>query len=218
MRHTKTLGLMMFGLLVASSASAQRDPSADARDLALLRAVYAWENPVVTVPLRVANQTSYPAFALVPVAVYAAEQDWQPAARVVASEAAAGVITMALKYGLKRPRPYVTHADLPLRTDNLDRAVLKKASYSFPSGHAAFAFAAATSLSLSYPEWYVIVPAQVWAGAVSVSRLWHGAHYPSDILAGAAIGFIAAGAVDVLWPDGDESSPQGVPVQIRLRF
>jgi membrane-associated phospholipid phosphatase len=45
-----------------------------------------------------------------------------------------------------------------------------------------------TSLSVAYPKWYVIAPAYTWAAGVAYSRLALGAHYPSDVLAGAIIG------------------------------
>ena len=61
-------------------------------------------------------------------------------------------------------------------------------SPSFPSGHTATAFALATSLSVKYPKWYVIAPSALWACSVGVSRMNEGVHYPSDVLAGAAIG------------------------------
>ena len=60
--------------------------------------------------------------------------------------------------------------------------------FSFPSGHTATAFALATSLSVKYPKWYVIAPSALWACSVGVSRMNEGVHYPSDVLAGAAIG------------------------------
>jgi membrane-associated phospholipid phosphatase len=46
----------------------------------------------------------------------------------------------------------------------------------------------ATSLSITYPKWYVIAPSAIWACGVGFSRINQGVHYPSDVLAGAAIG------------------------------
>ncbi|MFY7909200.1 MAG: phosphatase PAP2 family protein, partial [Emticicia sp.] len=46
----------------------------------------------------------------------------------------------------------------------------------------------ATSLSLTFRKWYVVIPAYTWASAAAYSRLHLGVHYPSDVLAGAAIG------------------------------
>ncbi|HSC36729.1 MAG TPA: phosphatase PAP2 family protein, partial [Chitinophagaceae bacterium] len=64
--------------------------------------------------------------------------------------------------------------------------------YSFPSGHTSSAFAMATSISMSYPKWYVIAPCYLWAGTVGVSRIVLGVHYPSDVLAGALVGMGSA--------------------------
>ena len=61
-------------------------------------------------------------------------------------------------------------------------------SPSFPSGHTAAAFSLATSLSITYPKWYVIAPSAVWACGVGFARMNQGVHYPSDVVAGAAIG------------------------------
>lgn len=59
---------------------------------------------------------------------------------------------------------------------------------SFPSGHSSLAFATAATLSIQYHKWYVTVPAYLWASSVGYSRMYLGKHYPSDVLAGAAIG------------------------------
>jgi len=85
-----------------------------------------------------------------------------------------------LKYAVNRPRPYVTYPDIMKKSDG--------GSGSFPSGHTSAAFATATSLSLSYPKWYVIIPSYLWAGTVGYSRMYLGVHYPSDVLAGAVLG------------------------------
>ncbi|WP_439697596.1 phosphatase PAP2 family protein [Mucilaginibacter sp. AW1-7] len=59
---------------------------------------------------------------------------------------------------------------------------------SFPSGHSSLAFATAATISIQYHKWYVTVPAYLWASSVGYSRMYLGKHYPSDVLAGAAVG------------------------------
>src|ERR1700754_2808910 len=63
---------------------------------------------------------------------------------------------------------------------------------SFPSGHSSLAFSAAASLSIQCKKWYVTVPAYMWAASVGYSRVYLGEHYPSDVLAGAAVGIGSA--------------------------
>ena len=89
-------------------------------------------------------------------------------------------ITVALKRTIKRERPFITYSDI----ENITEA----SSYAFPSGHTSNAFAAATSISMAFPKWYVIVPTFIWAGSVGYSRMHLGVHYPSDVLAGALVG------------------------------
>jgi len=61
---------------------------------------------------------------------------------------------------------------------------------SFPSGHTTAAFALATVIGFLAPRWFV--PALVLAGAIGVSRIALGAHYPSDVVAGAMVGVLGA--------------------------
>ena len=97
------------------------------------------------------------------------------------SVAGAFAVTYGLKYIVGRDRPYERYPDRvhPYSLED---------SPSFPSGHTATAFALATSLSIRYPKWYVIAPSALWACSVGISRMNEGVHYPSDVLAGAALG------------------------------
>lgn len=92
----------------------------------------------------------------------------------------ATVLSTALKYAVNRPRPFVTYPYIEKNTSG--------GSPSFPSGHTADAFSLATSLSIVYPKWCVIIPSYVWAGVVGYSRMDLGVHYPSDVFAGAILG------------------------------
>jgi|ERR1035437_1229634 membrane-associated phospholipid phosphatase len=89
-------------------------------------------------------------------------------------------VTTALKYSINRKRPYEIYPDITKKSDG--------GNPSFPSGHASSAFATATSLSLAYPRWYVIIPSYLWASTVGYSRLQLGVHYPSDVLGGMIVG------------------------------
>ncbi|HEU4566451.1 MAG TPA: phosphatase PAP2 family protein [Marmoricola sp.] len=72
------------------------------------------------------------------------------------------------------------------------RAVARPASSSFPSGHAASAFAFAGAAGRELPA--LTVPLHLLAALVAYSRVHCAVHYPLDVLAGAAVG-ATAGAV-----------------------
>lgn len=97
------------------------------------------------------------------------------------SVAEAVILTSGIKYAIDRERPFDRYPDL------IEKRV-SVSSASFPSGHTATAFSLATSLSIRYPKWYVIAPGYLWACSVGFARMNEGVHYPSDIIAGAAIG------------------------------
>jgi membrane-associated phospholipid phosphatase len=63
---------------------------------------------------------------------------------------------------------------------------------SFPSGHSSLAFSTAASLSIQCKKWYITLPAYAWAASVGYSRVYLGEHYPSDVIAGAAVGIGSA--------------------------
>ncbi|MGC4983574.1 bifunctional phosphatase PAP2/diacylglycerol kinase family protein [Streptomyces sp. DT193] len=80
---------------------------------------------------------------------------------------------------------------------------------SFPSGHAASAAAFATGMALESRGWGAAVAPL--AAAVALSRVYTGVHFPSDVLAGAALGVGAAYAVRALVPTRDQLTPPGRP-------
>jgi undecaprenyl-diphosphatase len=85
-------------------------------------------------------------------------------------------LTLAIQYVALRPRPVEVRLIAP--APNFP---------SFPSGHAMAVFATATVLALGFGRragW----PALALALLVSLSRVYQGHHYPSDVLAGAALG------------------------------
>src|SRR5262245_55291737 len=90
-----------------------------------------------------------------------------------------------------RPRPYGTHPGIRLLAAPLDR-------FSFPSGHALHAVAF-TLVAVTYYPWlaWLAVPFTV---LVAASRVMLGLHYPSDVLAGVALGAAVAGASVLLAP------------------
>src|SRR3984885_3442166 len=86
---------------------------------------------------------------------------------------------------------------------------------SFPSGHAASAAAFATGVALEKPG--LAAPVIVTAVAVGVSRVVTGAHYPSDVLAGFAIG-AGAGAATLHWWPRAPASPGGDGVVLAVNM
>ena len=93
------------------------------------------------------------------------------------------IVSEIMKVSINRTRPAFAYPN-----DIVQGGGAGQMGKSFPSGHATLAFTYATTLSLEYKKWYVAVPAYVWAGTVSYSRMYLGRHYPSDVLMGAVLG------------------------------
>lgn len=90
---------------------------------------------------------------------------------------------LILKPLVARPRPYAVDPSVQL-------LIAAPTDFSFPSGHTASSFAAASALYFGKSRLWI--PALVLACAIAFSRLYLYVHYPTDVLAGAVLG-IACG-------------------------
>ena len=132
------------------------------------------------------------------VAIFAWRRRWLEAWFVVASTIGAGALGTIIKMLVGRPRP-VLDPSSGLHWRLFDR-------YSFPSGHAVFytAFFGAIAFLL----WKRFTGGARWAGIilcvtlivlVGPSRVFLGAHWPSDVLAGYLVGGLCLFAVILLY-------------------
>jgi membrane-associated phospholipid phosphatase len=107
-----------------------------------------------------------------------------------------GVTSAVVNQGLKR----VAERDRPERQGPdlfTARHVPMPRSTSFPSGHAASAFAFAYSISRHLPG--LAVPLRLLATAVAYSRVHTGVHYPGDVVIGSVTGAGTAAMVAAVW-------------------
>ncbi len=126
------------------------------------------------------------------IAIAAVMASWAPRLRapawqvVLAVLLAQGIVDWTIKPIIARPRPFVA--------DTRARVVgYHPETYSFPSGHTATSFAAATVLAFVITKRRAAI---TWAlaTAVAISRVYIGVHYPLDVAVGALFG-VALGVV-----------------------
>ena len=105
-------------------------------------------------------------------------------ATAIASLGTTYLVQRIVKPVFRRRRPHVGRDVLVVGIRTTDA--------SFPSGHSASSFAAATAMAAFYPKISPLVFAL--AAGVGVSRVHLGHHFPSDVAVGGVIG-IAAGSL-----------------------
>lgn len=127
------------------------------------------------------------------------------ALRGVGSLAAASLASnLVVKWTVERRRPVVDGVPLVRRLRQ------QPWTSSFPSGHSASAAAFATGVAIESSRYGTLVAPL--AAAVAVSRVYVGVHYPSDVVAGVALGIGVAALTRRWWPARPE-----VPAQARPR-
>ena len=95
--------------------------------------------------------------------------------------AATYALNTAIKALVRRPRPVV---------EGLPALVATPTKLSFPSAHSSTSFAAARAYGRLVPA----APLYVTAAAMAASRVYLGVHYPTDVAAGALLGFAMGSA------------------------
>lgn len=105
-------------------------------------------------------------------------------------------VTGTLKNQFHRHRPSVT-------TENhiFDGPEFRTDNTSLPSSHTATAFALATSVATVYGDGHRFVPPLAYGVAtlVGLSRINDNAHWATDVMAGAAVGYLSAKAANSLY-------------------
>jgi membrane-associated phospholipid phosphatase len=155
-------------------------------DRAVYRAVAGTPTPVLDPPTRrlstVADRSKlWLGIAAVMAAAGGPDGRRAAGAGLVAIAVDSAVVNVGFKFAARRRRPDREAAGVPVL-----REVPMPHSTSFPSGHAASAFAFANAVGQSLPM--AAVPLRLLASAVGYSRVHTGVHYPGDVVLGAVIG------------------------------
>jgi membrane-associated phospholipid phosphatase len=196
-------------LLVAAIAALVTTDLSDPIDLALIRAV---RDPGLVAPLSFLRQVtelgSTTAMSILAIVLLVAELLARRPWSGIAAAATIGLASLGnelVKGLIERTRP------------DLIQPIVAERGYSFPSGHAALSMVgygvAAVLVARSGAPGAIKVAAIVAAGClvalIGISRVYLGAHFPTDVLAG----WLAGGAVVLLyaWLSPGSKAPAGAP-------
>jgi len=155
-------------------------------DLAVYSAIAATPSPSLDQALRrLSKAANYSRLSIASAAILAMTRGRAGREAAMMGLASVAVTSATLNLGVKplvnRRRPDRGAEDVPLV-----RQVRMPSSTSFPSGHAAAAFAFATGAGHVLPS--SGVPLRALGALVAYSRVHTGVHYPSDVLVGALLG------------------------------
>jgi undecaprenyl-diphosphatase len=117
---------------------------------------------------------------------------WRAAVVLWISGAVGGIFYCLIKWAVGRTRPFKGNEAFEFQhfTNGIRGIWDPMDNAAFPSGHATLAFAMAACLHRCYPR-------QAWlfymvATLIAIQRVSRGAHYPSDVVAGAGLGLVSA--------------------------
>src|SRR4051794_13214740 len=111
-------------------------------------------------------------------------QDRQGALTAFVAACGALAAIQVINHLWHRPRPFLAHPD------TVHLLIARSGDPSFPSDHAAAGFAIAATLVLFHRR--LGLAALLLATLLAYARVYVGAHYPTDVLAGAVLGILVA--------------------------
>ena len=92
-------------------------------------------------------------------------------------------VIYGLKFLIQRQRPFLFLE----MTSKFSKGTEEILDPSFPSAHAAFSFMMATLLAHQFPRYRIVF--YITAGFIGWTRIYLGLHYPTDVIAGALLGY-----------------------------
>lgn len=178
--------LVSAAVVFASLAFAVLAGSTTWLDLPLVRAAERARTPGMTSVMSavtwLGNGPTLAGVAVAAVALLVALRQRVPALFVAVTAVGAGALNALLKVAFSRPRPLLV------------AQLAHAGGYSFPSGHAMASAAIYGALVVvavrRFPErrWWVVAPCLLLVASIGVSRVYLGVHFPSDVIAGWALG------------------------------
>lgn len=159
-------------------------------DVRIFRAFNDINSKAVNSLINITNKSIVPVSIGAPLGLYVAARinknyyDESSAVLLAMSQVTNELFTQALKFSVRRNRPFRTLNNVKLNDTNS-----VSGNYSFPSGHTSGSFVIATSLTLRYPDkGFLVAGLYTYAALVSLGRIYWGVHYPSDVLTGMLVG------------------------------
>jgi membrane-associated phospholipid phosphatase len=198
----KRFTLILFVLIYASCLSAQDTSSvtlilkkniyeSENSDQTLFRKLNGHRTGFLDIVIPITEKSIVIPTLIVPISLYTSSRitdnyyDENSSVLLAVSNGFNLAVTIGIKELVKRKRPMLVMDGIYFDKDFFR----ENDRYSFPSGHASTSFNMAALLTLRYPDNpYLIAGFYLRAVAVSFGRIYIGAHYPGDILAGALIG------------------------------
>lgn len=136
----------------------------------------------------------YMQFALVAVLAVFIVKNFKKKLPVLISLAAAGffarvIITEAIRYFFPKDRPFIS--------ESVNHILEHSASPSFPSGHASLFFALSAAVYFYNKKLGIFFFTSSFF--ISISRVFGGIHWPSDVIAGAVIGIFSGWLINKIF-------------------
>ena len=166
-------------VLVATAMAVQGVPDWEESLFRTIHSLPDWLEPVLWLPMQLGAGF---APGLVAAGSWIAWGRWRPTVGAIVAGITAWWLAQVVKAAVDRGRPY------SFITDVVQRPRAPDDGLGFLSGHATMAFALAAVLS-PYLTRRLRVVAYGLAGAVAFARVHLGAHFPLDVVAGAALGY-----------------------------